>query len=456
MSARVWVAVATTCVALSGGGCATSFAASTVAGAMKASNAFGFDLYGQARGGRDNFVCSPAGAAIVLTMAAAGARGETQAEMLHTLHIESANLDQTYTSFAAVLAALKDHDGKEELSLSVADRVWTQKDFTFLPDYLSLLRERFRAPIAEVDFERAPGVATAAINQWASAETHGRIPQILDRLDEGTRMVLTNAVYLNAKWRNPFVGSNTRDGWFTTAEGKITTKMMRQSDEFRYAEVAGAKLVELPYKGGLSMIVVLPESNDGLSRIEDRLASSYVDWIEALENRMVDLELPRFGTETSLPLVTSLKAMGMRLAFDPCHADFTGVANLGPRENGQAFDACRSARENLYIMEAIQKAWIETNELGTEAAAVTAVVMGVDISLKVGPRLRRAVFHADHPFLYLIRDMRTGVILFAGRVVNPATASPPSGPSPQTSTDLRRPMLDVPEEYLNSDADSGQ
>jgi len=235
MSARIRVAVATTCIALSGGGCATSFEASTVAGAVKASNAFGFDLYGQVRGGRDNFVCSPAGAAIVLTMAAAGARGETQAEMLHTLHIESANLDQTYTSFAAVLAALKDHDDQDGLSLSVADRVWAQEGGKFKPDYLSLLRERFRAPLAEVDFGPARQTTISTINQWASAETHGRIPQIIDGLDERTTMVLTNAVYLNAKWRNPFVGSDTRDDRFTTAEEKITTKMMRQSHEFRYA-----------------------------------------------------------------------------------------------------------------------------------------------------------------------------------------------------------------------------
>lgn len=444
MSARVWVAVTTTCVALSGGGCATSFEASTVAGAVKASNAFGFDLYGQARGGRDNFVCSPAGAAIALTMAAAGARGETQAEMLHPLHIESANLDQTYASFAAVLAALKDHDGKEGLSLSVADRVWAQKGETFRPEYLSLLRERFQAPLAEVDFGRAREAAISAINQWASDETHGRIPQIIDGLDERTTMVLTNAVYLNAKWRNPFVGGDTRDAGFTTAEGKITTKMMRQSDEFRYAEMGGAKLVELPYKGGLLMIVVLPESNDGLSRIEDRLASSYGGWIEALEARIVDLELPRFATKNTLPLVGLLQAMGMRQAFQES-ADFTGLRDYKPHE------------EEMWIGNAIQNAWIETNEFGTEAAAVTDVeVRMIVIRGRKGPPLRRAIFHADHPFLYLIRDPGTGVILFAGRVVNPATASPASGPSPRTSTDLRRPMLDVPEEYLNSDTDSGQ
>ena len=213
-------------------------------------------------------------------------------------------------------------------------------------------------------------------------------------------------------------------------------------------------MVELPYKGGLSMIVVLPESNDGLSGIEDRPATSYVDWIGALENRIVDLELPRFATQTTLPLVGLLKALGMELAFDACHADFSGMKDLKRREDGLAFDACLSG-ENIYITQAIQKAWIETNERGTEAAAVTVVVMGVNIGLRKGPPLRRAVFHADHPFLYLIRDVRTGVILFAGRVVNPALVSPAvknpaSNRLLDTSPDAQGAMPGSPEEEPDS------
>jgi serine protease inhibitor len=171
---------------------------------------------------------------------------------------------------------------EEDLSLTVADRVWAQKGFEFREDYLTLLRKRFRAPLSELDFAGAPAVATLAINQWASDETHGRIPRILEGTDPTTRMVLANAVYLKAKWISPFEGGETRDDWFTTPAGQIKTKTMQQLHRLKYAEVRGAKLLELPYQGApLSMVIVLPDSHDGLARIEERLASSYADWIQA-------------------------------------------------------------------------------------------------------------------------------------------------------------------------------
>jgi len=412
MSTRLSATTAATCVALFAGGCATTsfkaptFNASTVDGAVKASNAFGFDFYHQARAGQENFVCSPVGAAIALTMTAAGARGETQAEMLHTLHINPTNLDQTYSSFAAILAALKSRDGEDGLVMNVADRVWVQKDLKLWPDYVSLLRDGFVAPLAEVDFKTNSEAALLAINQWASDETHGRIPQILAKLDKAVRMVLANAVYMTGEWQHPFEERATYDGKFTTANKEITVGMMRQLSGFRYADVRGAKLVELPYKGGLSMIVALPSDIDSLDEIEDRLGGSYADWIGALKYREVDLELPRFTVTTDLPLIPLLTAMGIRLAFAPGRADFSGM----------------TAEVKLYIGDAIQKAWIETNEKGTEAAAVTAIEMyNVPIRAIDGPPPPPPViFHANHPFMYLIRDVKSGAILFVGRVVKPA------------------------------------
>lgn len=407
-------------------GCASSFEASTVAGAVKASNAFGFDLYRQVRIGRENFVCSPAGAAIALTMTAAGARGETQAEMLRVLHIDPVNLDQTYSSYAAVLAALKDYDGKDDLSLTVANRIWVQEKLKLRPDYLALLRERFRAPLGELDFARAPAEALSAINRWSSDETHGRIPEILNRLSQATRMVLANAVYMKAKWARPFERGDTRDEGFTTPAGRIKTKTMRQMRRFKYAEVRGAKLLELPYQGAMSMVIVLPDAPDGLRQIEDRVPTSYSGWIQELEYKLVDLELPRFTTETTLPLVALLKALGMKQAFHGGKANFSGMFS-GMNDHGLAKPPVRGPADGmgmLHIKEAIQKAWIETNELGTEAAAVTVVVMGEDLRATPGPKPKPVVFHADHPFLYLIRDTKNGVILFAGRVVNPEEAEP--------------------------------
>jgi serpin B len=427
MRAGIRFAAVVSTIGLFEAGCASSFEASTVAGAVKASNAFGFDLYRQARDGRDNFVCSPAGASIALTMAAAGARGDTQKEMLDVLHIDPTNLDQTYTSYAAILAALKAYDGKDDLLLSVADRIWVQKGFKLRKDYLALLRERFRAPLSEVDFVHAPGEATSAINRWASDETHGRIPEILGESSDVTRMVLANAVYLKAKWVRPFEGADTRDDWFTISGGRIQTKTMRQMGGFGFAKVSGAKLLELRYQGApLSMVIVLPDSTDGLPDIEDRLPGSYAGWIRSLETQLVDVKLPRFKTETSLPLVELLKTLGIRLAFDGCKSNFSGMNDFTlPKKPPGQFRCPDDADGNLYIGNALQKAWIETNELGTEAAAVTVVEMEVVLTSAIDrPEPKPVIFHADHPFLYLIRDTKTGVILFAGRVVAPEESTP--------------------------------
>jgi serpin B len=178
--------------------------------------------------------------------------------------------------------------------------------------------------------------------------------------------------------------------------------MMRQVSHFPYAKVRGARLVELPYKGGLSMIVVLPDALDGLPAVEDRIGGSYAGWIGSLEDKEVDLALPPLAAAADLRLRTQLEAMGIRRAFAPA-ADFSGMAR----------------HDDLCISEVVQKAWIKTNEEGTEAASVTMVLMA-NKSLTLGPPPPPVVFHADHPFLYLIRDVETGVILFAGRIVKPA------------------------------------
>ncbi len=394
--------LASTTIACLSAGCATSFKASTPDGAANASNAFGFDFYREVRQGQNNLVCSPAGAAIALTMVAAGARGQTQAEMLHALHIAPANLDQTYASFAGVLSALKERDGKDGLVLTVADRVWIQKGRSLVTQYESLLRDPFRAPIVQLDFVKENQAALDAINQWASDETHGRIPKVLESV-EGP-LVLANAIYMLGEWQQPFAESATVDDKFTTAAGKASVKMMKQLSGFRYAQVRGAKLVELPYKGGLSMIVVLPDSVDGLETIEDRIGSSYAEWIQSLEHHQVDLKLPHFTTKTDLNMIGPLQKLGIHEAFQEDGADFSGM----------------TGGKGLRIGKALQKAWIETSEKGTEAAAVTVIEM-VNDSLTLGPEPPPpVVFHADHPFMYLIRDWKSGEILFIGRVVEPA------------------------------------
>lgn len=346
-------------------------------------------------------MCSPAGAAIALTMVAAGARGETPAEMLRALHIEAASLDQAYAAFAAVLSALEARDGEGGLVLTVADRVCIDKDLPLRPDYASLLRDPFRAPIVRLDFLHDNEAALLAINRWAAEETHGRIPRILDEV-EGP-LVLANAIYMLGQWQQPFPKSATADHPFTSGAGRTSVKMMSQRASFRYAQVPGAKLVELPYQGGLSMLVILPDSVDGLAQVEDRMGDAYPRWMQALEWKDVDLKLPHFTVEAELGLNGLLWAMGIHRAFLD-GADFSGMVE----------------GRSLALKKAIQKAWIETSEKGTEAAAVTALGV-IDISDVDDETLPPVVFHADHPFVYLIRDSKSGIILFMGRLATPAS-----------------------------------
>ncbi len=186
---------------------------------------------------------------------------------------------------------------------------------------------------------------------------------------------------------------------------------MSQEDGFAYARADGAQILELPYKGGLSMIVVLPDAAAGLADVEDRIAGRYDRWVAALEPRLVDLWLPRWTTTSALSLGDALGKMGMPLAFDAHQADFLGMADA------EAL-AKLPGLPRLFIAVVLQKAFIETNETGTEAAAVTVVGMEQEVSYEPGPK--PVVFHADHPFLYLIRETATGAILFIGRVVDPS------------------------------------
>jgi len=369
--------------------------------AVAAANAFGFALYPRIRTGEGNAICSPASASIVLTMAWAGARGATQRQMSRVLSLGSTNAQTVHGSFAALLGALND-PSRDGVTLHVADRLWGQKDLDFRADYLRLLDQRYGAALESVDFVHATEQARGAINRWAATETHDRIPEVLrpGDLTSSTRLVLTNAAYLKAAWVVPFPKERTSNDPFTTPAGNLPVPMMHAQLTSRYARVPDAQLVELDYRGDLSMVVVLPDRVDGLDLIEGRLASSYQAWTGALEHTLVDVALPRWTVRSRMALSQALAAMGMASAFSPA-ANFSGMAGSRP----------------LFIDQILQEAFVTVDEEGTEAAVVTAGVVRTTALMK--PLRPPIPFHVDHPFLYLIRDKKTGVILFIGRVVDP-------------------------------------
>jgi serpin B len=342
-------------------------------------------------------VCSPAGAAIGLAMLAAGAQGETKAEILSALHVDPEKLDETYRSFAALLTSVRDRAG-------LATRLWMGREVQLRPTYVSLLRDVFRTPPGELNAD--PKAAATAINQWASDDSRGRIPQIVARLTGTAPVVLASVA--NLSWQQWF--DWTYDAKFSTPPQRtaVAIKMVKRLSRNSVLEADGARLIEVAYGDALDMIVVLPDDTSGLEKIENRLGGRYDEWITALEPQGVDLRFPaHFDTTTALPLGDALKAMGIRHALDGRQAKFADLTSMPPGHPG---------RENPYLGNAIQNVRIEfTAAVPDHRKNVHPV--GDPIEYPHLPQPRPVSFHADHPFMYLVRDLKTGLILFMGRVV---------------------------------------
>jgi serpin B len=382
--------------------------------AASASNRFAFDLYGRLRSVEGNLFLSPLSAEAALAMTACGANGNTLAEMRKVLHLPD-DAEKTNAGFAALFDTLNQVDtpaDKRGFQLAVANALWGQKGCRWRSEYIDVTRAHYDAGLTETDFNR-PAEACDRINGWADAKTSGKIRRVLEEamITPLTRLVLTNAVYFKGVWRNQFSERATADGPFTLADGsKRDVALMRQTAGFRYAESDELQAVELPYRGAaelgrvgrddVAMTVVLPKAADGLPALEQKLTADKMDGItKAMKwEPEVKLTLPRFKIEGAYSLKNPLAELGMKDAFDVRRADFSGMTSA----------------EQLHIAFVIQKSFVDVNEEGTEAAAVTAVAMAG----RGMPRPPK-VFQADRPFLFLIRHVPTNTILFLGRFEKP-------------------------------------
>jgi serpin B len=370
-------------------------APSKAVGAAAACNRFAFDLLGKLPAS-GNLIVSPLSAETALAMTAAGARGATLAEMKRTLHL--AQVADPNAAMGKLLADLNALDGKQGLALRVANRIWARKGIVIEPAFAKLTSERFHAPIATADFANDAEGARKRINAWVSEQTRKMIQELLQRgvIVAGTPMVLVNAVYMKGQWAAAFEVKSTVGGDFHTGAGTVKAKLMSRTGPYRYAHADGVQILELPYKGGLSMVVFLPDARDGIGALRAKIGARYNEWVALLSEQKVNLSLPRFKARTRRRLESDLMALGMKLAFGK--ADFSGITRTLP----------------LSISAVIHEAVIEVNEEGTKAAAATAVVMRGTGMPRPIPTVR-----ADHPFLYVLRDPSSGVILFVGRVANP-------------------------------------
>jgi serpin B len=376
-------------------------------------SAFAFDLYQVLREGNDNLFYSPYSISLALAMTYAGARGETEQQMADTLHLILSQ-DRLHPAFNGLDLELASRgegaEGKdgEGFRLNIVNAIWGQEGYEFLPEFLDVLAENYGAGLRLLDFENAPEESRVTINDWVSDQTEGRIEDLIPKgtINTWTRLVLANAIYFDAAWLHPFKAERTHDGTFHLLDGgEVTVPMMAQTESFPYTEGEGYQTVELPYDGGeLSMVILLPEAGQ-FEAFEGSLDAERVSSIlKGVKPEDVRLTMPKFTFDSSFKLAETLSDMGMPDAFLYKVADFSGMDGTG----------------ELFIGEAIHKAFVDVDEAGTEAAAATAVV---GPGAAPPPPIEVTV---DRPFVFLIRDIETSAILFVGRVVNHPRSQPPT------------------------------
>ena len=382
---------------------------------VEGNSGFSIDLYCTlVESEEGNLFFSPYSISLALAMAYAGARGETEVQMADVLRFDlpQDRLHPTFNALDQVLTSSADGKKDHRFQLNIANSVWGQQEHGFLQDFLDTLAENYGEKVREVEFKRDPEQARIDINNWVSDETEERIKNLIppDAIDRYTRLVLANAIYFNAAWQNAFNEAATTPRPFHRLNGnEVDVPMMRQQARFGYAQGDGFQALELPYEGGdIAMTILLPDSGN-FTGFEDSIATgSLASIAQSLETRLLRLTMPKFEMESSFSLSDTLEELGMVNAFDETEADFSGIDGLS---------CIAGDDECLLISDVLHKAFVTVDEEGTEAAAATAVIIGITKS--VGAPEEHIEVNVDRPFLFLIRDRQSGTILFLGRVLEP-------------------------------------
>ena len=416
---------------------------------------FAFDLYRQlakVRPGQNLFL-SPYSVSSALTMAAEGARGQTAAEMGEVLGYPEAarqrgaearllpwNMAMIHQEMAKYNALFRSKPDSPYL-ISVANALYGEKTYPFSPSFIATMEKFYGGDVVRlVDFKNAAEAARQQMNAWVEQQTRERIKNLVREggVNASTQLVIINAIYFKGEWATPFEGRLVREEDFHANSQKTTVSMMQAymlkggryaafnangslfttpehasrdvPKESLYPGQGGFQIAELPYKGGaLAMVLVVPQDVDGLPAIEKELTAARLrSWLGKLDERGMNVALPKFRIESSYEMSDPLRELGMRQAMNPDNADFSGMSADGSR--------------GVAISGVLHKAFVKVNEEGTEAAAATAVLIGPGrVSSEFIPAVR-----ADRPFLFAIRDRGTGTILFLGRLVAPADAAVPA------------------------------
>ena len=356
---------------------------------------------------KKNLFYSPYSISLALAMTYAGASGATEEDMAQVLHyvLGQEGTHRAFNTLDQLLAGRgqqDDLDDESRFRLNLANALWGQHDYSFLASYLDKLAHNYGAGLRTLDFVGAPDQARLTINAWVEEQTEEKIRDLLPSgsITPDTRLVLTNAVYFYGAWMYPFEKTATKEGVFHLPNGEsVATPMMQQTERLSYAEGRDYQAVELPYLGGeLAMTILLPAEGRFAGFVESLDAQQLQAIVDALGRTEVRLSMPKFEYDAGLSLKDTLVALGLKNAFSSA-ADFSSMT--GDRD--------------LFIGDVYHKAFVSVDEEGTEAAAATAVVT----QLTAAPGLPVEV-RVDRPFVFLVRDIQTGAILFMGQVLDPA------------------------------------
>jgi serpin B len=376
--------------------------------------AFAMALYDHVRDTQENLIFSPLSISLALSMTLAGAETSTEEAMMNALHLPApeSSVHEAFNALLLSMAQSEENVAEESegdpFQLNIANSIWGQSGFGFNQSFLDTLALQYGAGIYSVDFKSAPEEARGAINEWISEETEQKISNLIppDGINPMTRLVLANAIYFNGSWYKPFNENGTEEAPFNLLDGSQTTVDMMKlfGENLSYIQGENYQAVNLPYLSqDFSMLVIVPDSGQ-FSEVEKQLFAStdplvLDELISTMGYEKVNLQMPKFDFETTLPATNVLKELGMADAFDPEKADFSGMTE----------------EEALFISAVLHKATITVDEQGTEAAAATVVIM-MTTSAEPEEPISLVI---DRPFLFVIRHRPTGTLLFMGRVLQP-------------------------------------
>ncbi|MEH2324007.1 MAG: serpin family protein [Nostoc sp.] len=368
---------------------------------VESSNKFGFKLFSEVLkndNGQKNVFISPSSVAIALAMTYNGASGTTQLAIAKTLELQGLTLPEINSSYKAALKQLLDNSDPK-VQLKIANSLWADQNFTFKPDFIQRTQDFYQAKVSNLNFQDP--AAPSIINNWVKNNTNGKIDQIIGNIEPSQVLFLINAIYFKGKWSKEFDKSQTAQYPFYTTPGKPKQHlMMSQNGDYRYYESKQFQAVSLPYgkDGKFSFYIFLPKQNSNLKAFYQNLnLENWDKWMTQFSKQKGFIRLPRFKSEYDVTLNDALKTLGMEEAFSS-KANFSGMG------------------KNLSISEVKHKTFVEVNEEGTEAAAVTSVGI-VATALREEPEPFQMI--VDRPFFCAIRDNQTGRVLFMGSIIDP-------------------------------------